>query len=284
MRSRALRLLVLAAAALLAGACSLSRLAYLNATPILTWYLDDYVDLTDSQRDWAQERFERAMAWHRAAELPAYQRLLQEAIAAAGDALTEPRLRRIHASLQAHYERAVEHLLPDIAEFVVRLDAAQADRLEAKFAEQNAKILKESLQGTPAERRERRAKRFADFIDDWTGRLSPAQRALVAAHLEALPDLTGERLGDRRYRQSEFLALVRARATRPQAEAALRRLLLERGEWRRPDYAAKLRGRDEAVIAMLARLDATLTLEQRRAVQATLGGYLRDVSYLMAEN
>lgn len=284
MSARAARILLLAAAALVAGACGLSRIAYTNATPILTWFLDDYVDLTPSQKDWTHERLDRAMQWHRAAELPEYQRFLQGAIRSAGEGLTEAELRRIHAGLQGYYERAVAHLLPDMAEFVAQLDPGQADRLEAKFAEQNEKIVKESLKGTPAERRERRAKRFLDFIDDWTGRLGAAQRALVLETIEALPDLTEERLGDRRYRQTECVALVRARPTRPQAEAALRRLLLERDQWRRADYAAKLRSRDEAVIRMLARLDATLTPEQRRSVQKKLGGYLSDVSYLMAGN
>ncbi len=282
MRARAARILLLAAAALLAGACSLSRVAYVNATPILAWYLDDYVDLTPVQKEWTHGRLARAMAWHRAAELPEYQRFLQSAIRSAGEGLTEAELRRIHAGLQGYYERAVAHLLPDMAEFVSQLDPGQAERLEAKFAEQNEKIVKDSLKGTPAERRERRAKRFLEFIGDWTGRLTPAQRALVAEGLAGLPDLTEERLGDRRYRQTEFVALVRARPTPPQAEAALRRLLLERDRWRRPDYAAKLRERDTAVIAMLARLDATLTPEQRRSVQEKLGDYLSDVSYLMA--
>ena len=53
---RTIRILVVAAAAFLAAACSLTHLAYMNATfaysnatPLLAWSVGDYVDMTDPQ-------------------------------------------------------------------------------------------------------------------------------------------------------------------------------------------------------------------------------------------
>ncbi len=53
---------------------------------------------------------------------------------------------------------------------------------------------------------------------------------------------------------------------------------------RRPDYAAKLRARDEAVFAMIAALDATLTPEQRGRLHRRIAGYAADVAFLKAAN
>jgi hypothetical protein len=145
-------------------------------------------------------------------------------------------------------------------------------------------VLKESVKGSPQERREARAKRYLDRIDDWTGRLSAAQRDLVRARVDAMEDITGEWMGDRRYRQAETLALIRAHPSREEMIAGLTRLLVDTEAWRRPPYAAKLRERDERVFAMIAALDATLTPEQRSRLHRRLAGYAADVAYLRAAN
>jgi len=77
-------LLAIAAAALLAAACTFTKLAYMNAAlayssarPVLAWMVADYVDLTDPQKAWVNDRISRAMAWHRARELPEYERFIE---------------------------------------------------------------------------------------------------------------------------------------------------------------------------------------------------------------
>ena len=78
-------LIVLALAVFLGAACSFTRLAYMstslaygNATPVLAWMAADYVDMSGDQKDWVRDRLTRAMAWHRAQELPEYRRFLEE--------------------------------------------------------------------------------------------------------------------------------------------------------------------------------------------------------------
>ena len=76
------RALVAACLALLAAGCSsLTRVAYNNAAFAGAWAVDDWFDLHDGQREWVKERFARLVAWHRANELPAYERLLQDTAA-----------------------------------------------------------------------------------------------------------------------------------------------------------------------------------------------------------
>ncbi|MCM2326394.1 MAG: DUF6279 family lipoprotein [Lysobacter sp.] len=275
------RALLAALVATLAVACSsATRVAYNNSPLAAAWVVDDWFDLHDGQREWVKERFARLLAWHRASELPAYERLLQDTAARAASRLTEEDARRVHGEMRALYYRVVRKAIPDMADFMLQVHPEQIGFLERKFAEDNARVVKESLKGTPQERLEARVKRYADRVEDWTGRLSPAQRDLVRARVSAMEDLTEEWLGDRRFRQAETIALLRARPSREAVIASLTRILVDSDSWRRPEYVARLKARDAQVFAMIAALDATLTPEQRGKLQRRLSGYAADAAYL----
>lgn len=281
-------ILALAAACLLA-ACSLTRLAYsnaalayANATPVLAWMVGDYVEMSDFQKGWVRERLAQTMAWHRASELPEYRRFFEWALARAEDGISVEEARTAHRELRAHYHRLLEHMLPDMADFLLQLDSEQIIQLERRFAEENRKIVGESVQGTPEERQARRTGKYLDQVEEWTGRLSDPQRELVAGRVDALPELIEERLGDRHYRQAEALALMRSKPSREQTIARLKLLLVDTEAWRRPDFLKRMRERDELLFEMIAALSATLSPAQRAHLQKRMRGFMRDITELTA--
>jgi hypothetical protein len=97
-----------------------------------------------------------------------------------------------------------------------------------------------------------------------------------------MPDVTEERLGDRRYRQIEVLNLVRSRVPREKMVSELKRLFIDTETWRRPEYVKKMRERDERVFEAVSQLSATLTAEQRASVQRKMRGYVKDISSIIA--
>lgn len=213
--------------------------------------------------------------------MPAYEKLLLDAAAQAGTRVTEEDVRRIYGDVRKLTTRAVEQALPDMAEFLLKMQPEQVAYLEKKYADENAKALKQAGRKSSLERQEVRAKRFIERIEDWTGKLTPAQRELVRTRLAVLPDITDEWLADRRQRQAETIAIMRNRPSRDEAIKSLRRLMLESDAWRKPEYAAKVKARDEQTIAMIVALDATLTAEQRLKLRKKIAGYAADVAYLM---
>jgi hypothetical protein len=284
-------LAALAVAALLAASCSLTKLAYSNAPfayatamPMLAWIAGDYVDLSGEQKDSLRNRLKNAFAWHRAQELPEYRRFLESIAEKSAGGFSADDARGAYRDLRAYYQRTVERVIPDIADLLLQLDAEQVSQLERKFAADNAKLVRESLKGSPEERRENRAARLMGHIEEFTGTLSESQRDLVRERLALGEDLTAERLADRRYRQGETLALIRARVSRERMVAELTRLLLQTEEWRRPAYQEKLRERDERMFEMIAALSATLTDEQRENLRDRLRGFIRDISELIASS
>jgi hypothetical protein len=286
-RSAAARIALLAAAALLLAACGLTRLAYNNVTalysnaaPMLTWMVDDYVDISGPQKEWVRDHLARALAWHRRQELPEYRRFLERVADRFEGGFTVEEVDQSYGEMRVHYRKAVEHLLPDVADFLLQLDAEQATQLEHKFDDDNRKLLKDSVKGSVDERLRDRLKTLLGHIEQWTGTLSEPQRRIVEDYLRSMPATESERLADRRYRQAETLALVRAKPTRAEAVSELHRLLIDTETWRRPEYQEKLRRRDALMYRMVSELSLALTPQQRAYLVGRLRGYIRDISTL----
>jgi len=284
--------LLLAAVAMLLGACmnaTLTRLAYANGTlaynnlgPVLTWMADGYVDLNGTQEDWVRARIARALSWHRAQELPKYRGFLERALAKTAEPFTADDVEPFYRELRRHWRHMTEQVIPDTAELLAGLDAEQATQLEKKFAEDDVKYARESLRGTPEERRRKRINRFSDHLQVWLGSLTDEQRALVAEHYRELPDLSDEVLGDRRYRQGEIVAMVRSNASKEDIAPKLRKLFVEPETWRRPEYQEKLKARERKTFEMLAALSATLSADQRAALQSRIRAFMKDIANLTA--
>ena len=294
MVSRLVRRALAALATLTLAACGsamMTRLAYDNAAlaysnfgSAITWTADDYVDLTDTQEAWVKERAARAMSWHRAEELPRYRRFLEEQLAKSAAPFTPEDVATQQAAVRASYYRALEQIIPDMAEFFATMDAAQVAQMEKRFAEENAKFVKESIRGTPEERRERREKRFANHLEAWVGSLTGEQHDRVDACYRELRDLSEEFLGERRFRQTEMLALARNKPPRAEIEAQLKRLLVDVDSWRRPELKQALRERDARYHALLSELSGTMTAKQRAALQSRIRGLVRDIANLTASS
>jgi len=289
---RITRSLAFAAAALLLSACAtITKLAYSNAAtayqnlaPMATWMVDDYVDLQGTQKDWLRQRMARVMAWHRANELPQYRRFLEHALAESEEPFTVQEIAEAYGDLREHYHRMVEHLLPDVADFFLQLDFDQVQQMEKKFADDNKKFVRESTTGTRSDRLEKRAERFNQHREAWVGGLSAAQKTLVLQRLELIPDFVEERLADRKYRQGETLALIRAHPPKDKMIAGLRRLLIDTESWRRPEFQQRMKERDQRTFELIAAFSKTLTPAQRGHLQARIRRYLQDITSLTSKN
>ncbi len=277
------------AAVVVAGCASstLTRLAYANAAlaynnlvPTLTWMVDGYVDLSDAQEDWVRARISSQVQWHRAKELPRYGRFLEGVLAKTAQPFTADDVAPVYREVRAYYHALAEHTIPDVAEFLAGLNEEQVAQLARKFSDDNRKFERESLNGTPEERRRKRMHRFVGHLEGWVGSLEREQRELVAAFYAEMPDFSDELLGERRFRQGEILSIVRARASRAEANAQLKRLLVDTDSWRRPEYIEKVRARDRKMFELLGKLSATLTERQRAALRDRLRGFIDDVASL----
>ena len=280
---------VLALAALLAAACTLTQLAYSNislaynnAPPMLSWMVADYVDMSDEQKDFVRERFDRAFAWHRQQQLPEYRRFLEKVLAQSEDHITLEEAATDQRDLRTYYHRAVERLLPDMADFLLGLDSLQAKQMEKRFAKDNNKMVKDANDCNGDDRLDKRVDRFVSHLEQFLGSVTEEQRRMVVGYLSAQPELLEERLADRRYRQAAILEMVKAKPPRDQVIVELRKLFIDTDSWRDAGYQRKLRNREQALFDLISRISVSANPEQRAAFQKRLRGFMRDITEISA--
>ena len=263
--------------ALLAG-CSAVEFAYNNADTFLRWQAARYFDFRDAQAEEFNARLAAFLAWHRAQALPQYARLAEEAGARVARGVSHADLVWGYDAIRRQSREGLRRAGAELGDFLDRLSPAQIEHLEGRFAEDNRKVARAALEGTPEERRSRRLKRIVHALEDWLGELSDAQRERVRQFNEQAP-LNGElRDRERRRRQAELLAMLRARDSG-------RRLADWAAEWdrgREPAFAAAHRVYMDNFFAMLADLERTLSARQRQIAIARLREHARDFDMLAA--
>jgi len=271
------RLFLACLVALLAG-CSALELAYDNADSYLRWQAGRYLDLKNSQAEEFKARVGAFLVWHRSEALPQYARLAGEAGKRLERGASLADMVWSYDAIRQQAQEGLRRASAETGDFLDRLTPAQIEYLEKRFAEDNQKFAREWLEGTPAEQRERRLKRLTHTLEDWLGELSGAQRERVRQFNDSAP-LSGEmRDRERRRRQAELLAMLRAR------ESA-RRLADWAAEWdrgREPAFVRANREFTDGLLGLLADLERGLSPRQRALAVARLREYARDFQLLAA--
>lgn len=266
MRARTILFLLLAA--LLQG-CSVTRIAYDNADVFLRWQANSYFDFHGEQSDELDRRLAAFVAWHRAKALPNYARLAEEASARMLRGVKREDLEWGYDAVQARVREALAAAGAESAALLDGLSAEQIAHFEQRLADENRKFVKEQVQGTLEERQQRRVTRNVERLEEWYGSLNDAQVERVRLYSARAPFSAELRDRDRRRRQAELLAMLRAGEAR-------QRLAQWAAAWdggREPAYAEASRATAAEYFDLLLDLDRTLSAEQRAHVALRLRRY-----------
>ena len=255
---KAKRLFVLLAMFLLSS-CSVTRLAYNNGDVFLRWQANYYLDFQGEQSDELDQALAGFLTWHRTKALPQYARLGDEAAARLLRGIKREDLDWSYDALQAQAREALGAAVSEAAGLLDRLSPGQISHLEQRLAEENRKFSKEQLQGTMEERHQRRVKRNLERLEEWFGPLSGVQTERVRLYSKRAPFSAELHDRDRKRRQAEFVAMLRAREAR-------QRLAHWAQDWeagRAPEFAEASRATRVEYYSLLLDLDRTLGAEQR---------------------
>jgi hypothetical protein len=272
----ALRLAAALAAGWLLSSCTAMRMAYDNADTFLRWKATGYVDVRGADSDELDERIDAFLDWHRATALPQYARIARDASRRVGKGLSPEDLVWGYDSFMAQAREGLRGAAERIAPMLDRLNAQQLAHLEQRFAEDNRKFARENLRGSEKDRRKRRAKRAAERLEEWVGKLSPAQLERVKQYAERAPLMDDLRDRDRRRLQAELLAMLRAREAQKRLPDAVANF--DRG--RDPAYAAAAEAHRKEYFSLILDLDHTLGAEQRAKAAGRLRGFADDFAAL----
>jgi hypothetical protein len=278
---RLVRVALVLGALAVVGACS-SGFVYNRLDRIVSWYVNGLVSLEDAQERQLRVAVSRTLDWHRATQLPAYIRVLEEMAEEAGAPLSAARLEQRYQQVSVWIDAFLRHANPDVAALLRTFSAEQVSELAESLAE-DTEDLEEDYAGRTAEiRHEQRVRGAIRALQRFTGRLSAEQRELVARRLAGMHDVSGEWLERRRHWQERFLLLLRADSRDAAGfEAALLDLVLHPDQFDTPGYRRRVEENRGIVVTMVAELSTTFTPRQHeRSAQKfrDLAGDLQEIA------
>ena len=188
-----------AARALLAGTCLMLALAGCSVVGVFYERLDTLVlreaerwfDLDSAQTVRLRERVDERLAQHRAEELPRYAAFLERSADVVASGATPEQLEQEFDLLEGILRDALRHSIPALAATLAELQPAQVERFARRLEESNAEYREEYLDAPATRRRAERIEAATEGVERWSGRLEPAQRALLAGMIDAIPDDAG---------------------------------------------------------------------------------------------
>ncbi|MBB2494801.1 DUF6279 family lipoprotein [Aquipseudomonas ullengensis] len=246
--------LALLCTTLLLGACSRLDIGYRNLDWLISWSLDDYLDLSRQQKQWLKPRLHNHLRWHCSTQLPLYSDWLQRSEQLIGARPLDP------AQLDAQFDQlrqAIDTIAvqttPTVTELLRGLSPAQVAHLRKRLAQEDRELRQEYLEPSPAQQVSERQERMVERFEPWLGSLSTAQKNLIARWAQK-PEQQSRLWFDNRARwQDAFLATLEQRSSED-FNQQLRHLLQQRTDFWTPAHREQFARSQTALAQLFAEL------------------------------
>lgn len=274
-------------AALALGGCSAVRLGYNTGPTLVYWWLDSYFDFDTDQSVRVRDDLQAVQDWHRKNELPLLAKKLSELQTMAPKSVTTEQVCRLVDELQTRLQVTLERITPTIATIAPTLQGAQLEHMVEEFARRDRKWREEWIDGTLAERSERRVKQIVERAESFYGTLEPAQQAAVRAHIASSSFDGPRQFREMQRRHQDALLVLRkirsGETNTAQAPAELRGLLDRTLKAPDPAYRRYMEQLTSESCAAMAALHNSSTPQQRTRLLDTLKGYEGDARALAGQ-
>ena len=171
------KIIILLCVFLLSG-CS-TKFVYNNASWLVYWYLDDYVELNNQQEEQFDEMLNQWMDWHRSTELPKYQAHIEEIISdIKTKQIDEERIAYHREKGRDHWQRGRAYAAPDIVTLSKTLNDKQVAYLFIQLEKQNIEDEEENTEDrglTTTQQTKKWVKRNQKGAKKWIGKLNNKQ-------------------------------------------------------------------------------------------------------------
>lgn len=262
----------------LVSACSKAGLAYRNLDWVISWRVNQYLDLDSQQKTWFKPKLQEHLTWHCSTELPRYVDWLQrtEQLVQA----PEPDARQMEAQMieaEQAFNAIVQQTNPTTVALLAGLRPEQVERLYARMEKDNRedrqKFLEPPLETQISERAERLEKR----LKPWFGNLNETQKARIAQWASERRDQNRLWLENRARWQGEFRRVLDDRDAEDFAQRMSHVLENRRGGHDQQTTQAYEQSR-QAMAALLSDLLAAADHRQRDQVNQRLTSIRADLA------
>lgn len=244
---------------ILVSGCT-SRFLYNHADWVVSWYLDDYVELTSSQSDSLDRAVMQWIDWHRNSELPRYKdQLLSIQALVAKPEVSNQQIEQHLEDIRSLWRRLRQHLTPDIAHLGMQLTPSQWRDVLAHLEKKQRTWQKKREDRSASEQFDKNVDDLTDELEQWTGRLQDAQTALVKKQLQCLAPTFDDWLTYRRQWQQ---AVADWLETPKRSESDLQRILLHNQDYMTANYRHKQQQNQQCYVQLLSQLIRSLNDKQ----------------------
>lgn len=272
-----------------AGACNMVSLGYGNLPALLTYRVDQWFSLNDSQSALVKARLEALHAWHRREALAVLVRDLDDAQARLARPLTMADADWFVSQAQSHYRRAVSRMISDSADLLATLRPEQVAHLEKHFAKRNREFAEKYIDPNPDKIRKARLERVESTAQEWLGPLSTAQRERLRGQMASMPADYPAMLSESERRQGELASILRgvteggpaahpAGAADQRAVEVLKRWALDWESGRTQSYRKQADGWIRGYKELYVELINNASTEQRNYLRERLRYYSRELT------
>ena len=263
--------------------CS-SKLAYNNLDWLVYWYMDDYVELNDSQEAIFDVKLEGWINWHREEQLSLYRAQIMQIV----EDIKQDELNK--AVIANHLNQANEHIMtlrskiaPELVELASRLSDDQVIYLFAAIQKENdeeQEELDEYDSMSESERLEKLIENFEEGFEDSVGDLTDEQKTMIANAAPHFARTRGNWLEYRITMQNEARRLFASRQNTEAFQQKLTHLLTHPDDYRTEEYLARRKANREAYLSLADELVKTMTAKQKSHLLKKLNKIIDDINDL----
>ncbi len=260
-------------------ACTTVKVAYSNADRILFQYMDEYLNLTATQKQFLRPELEAQLQSHRREELPSVIAWLETIETYAKDGLDRDEAKNILDALVRIYADTTRRTIAVVVPVLAQLNAAQIEHLTTRLTRANRRYQARHLAYPSDRRKARRIQQLIRRIERWTGELSSEQRQLVTNLNNAIPEAHEDWYAYRLHQQQTVLKMLHKAANVDELSRFLNQWWVEQGNMGR-QLSDKASQSWKVIEDMVVSIDGTLTPEQRNRALRRINGIRRQLRSL----
>lgn len=268
--------------------CS-TKLAYNNLDWLASWYVDDYVNLTDSQEDEFDTKLDAFLVWHRNIELQNYILQIKAIQADFNKGVTLSDIESYVTSVKTFLDVALTKAEPEVVALAYSLSDQQAGSFLVEFEQQNLDKIERFEQESKERRTEKRLEKFEEQLSSFIGRLNAQQKKLLNDGNNQLLSSFQERIQFRRQWADSIRGayVIRARSLgdtdkkKKGFELALKQSILESNSLRSDKYSNILDHNQRVRVNTLYQIITSLNEKQLKHLNEKINEIIGDLEALL---
>ena len=268
--------------------CS-TKIAYNNLDWIVSWYVDDYVTLTDSQENEFDETLDAFLLWHRNTELKNYIVQIKSIQTHLNEGIDRSNIEEYVTSIKSFLQVSLIKAEPDVINFAYSLSDKQAGSFLAEFERQNLNKIEKFEEKSNEKRLEDRLEKLEEQISSFVGKLNEQQLILLKNGNTQLLSSFEERIKFRRnwansIREAYVLraqSLGESEKNKTLFELALKQSILQAESLRSDKYVNILEHNQTVRIDTLDKILNSLNKKQLAHLNSKLNETIKDLEALL---